>query len=342
MFDEKYYKDIWKEGVHRHDYCEGLANQLVQKYGKVRYLDLGCGCGYLVKLLREKGCDAWGLEISAYAIANSCDPAHVRLGDIRDIPFPSGFDVVHSQGVWGYFPKEDIQKAWAECKRVGKQQEHNIDCLDYEPSHRYLFTESAEWWKDQFYPKVLVACPNHELKEYAFQRWIDMVRGLTYPNFEVLVVDNSPNDSTFMSKWQDKIPIIHIDTAGIEELMVLRLNLSYERIRQEFLSGKFKRLMILESDVIAPANVIETMLEIGGNGDWISHAYPDRTSGKPEEVTQGMGCTMFSRELMETFGFEDMGDNYTSDGGLWGKVRPDGRFKTMELWGFIKNKHLAT
>ena len=57
-FDKAYYEGIWGT-VHRHDYCESSANQLVQKHGKVRILDIGTGCGYLVKCLRNLGVDAW-------------------------------------------------------------------------------------------------------------------------------------------------------------------------------------------------------------------------------------------------------------------------------------------
>ena len=60
VFDKNYYDTIWPEqSVHRHEHCENLANSLIQKYGRVKILDIGTGCGFLVKLLREKGCDAW-------------------------------------------------------------------------------------------------------------------------------------------------------------------------------------------------------------------------------------------------------------------------------------------
>ncbi len=342
LFSAAYYSAIWPEqGVHRHDYCESLANNLIQKYGKVRYLDIGCSCGFLVKNLREKGCDAWGLEISDYALENSCAKGYVLKGSVVNIPFKDdSFDVVHSQGLWEYVKEEDIPKAWLECNRVGKEQNHNIDFLGSKLGEEdFVTAKPREWWEQKLkLPKILVACPNHFVKEYAFQQWIDNVKSLTYPNLDYLVIDNSPNDSDFMDRYKDKIPMRHIDTAGIEPLMVLRLNLSYEEIRLAFLAGDYERLMIIESDVIPPKDVIEKMLYWGRDTDWISHAYPTRGSTVDQE--QGIGCSLYSRRLMETFNFFDFQDNKSSDGGLWEMVRPDRRFSTIEIWSKFVNVHL--
>lgn len=165
QFDKKYYDDIWEEqGVHRHDYCENLANELIQKYGKVKILDIGTGCGFLVKTLREKGCDAWGLEISDYAIENSCDPEHVRHGDVRNIPYASGFDLVFSQGMWEYIPEEDIRQAWRECQRVGKLQEHKIDTTQCEYHDNFATWKPQEWWDKKLKIKLNLGCGS-DLKE---------------------------------------------------------------------------------------------------------------------------------------------------------------------------------
>lgn len=336
MFGADFFDGIWGT-VHRHDYCEPLADRLVIEHGRCRILDVGTGCGWLVRCLRDRGCDAWGLDVSEYAVANS--HGHVRLGDIRDIPYASDrFDVVHSSGVWGYFPEADIDRAWAECNRVGRVQAHNIDYEPSPPEHRYLYHHPPQWWKDRFYPKVLVACPNHEVKEYAFGRWIDNVRRLTWPNYDVLVVDNSPNDSGFADRYRDQVPILHIDTAGIEDLMVLRLNLSYEAIRLAFLAGPYARLLIIESDVIPPTDIVERLLDWGRDSDWIAKGYPTR-GGPPVDAEQGIGCALFSRRLMEGFSFADLADNYSSDHGLWIHVKARG-LPTVELWDHWPVAHL--
>lgn len=345
-FGKHYFKDIWGT-VHRHDYCEYLANQLISKYGKVRILDIGTGCGFLVKTLKDKGCEAWGLEVSDYAIENTCAKGYVLKGDVRNIPFKdNSFEVVHSQGLWEYVPESEILKTYQECLRVGKVQHHNFDTEEGTnlPEHGKITIKPRIWWDKKkigadfnTQPRVLVACPNHQVKEYSFQRWIDNVKSLTYPSYDIFVSDNSPNDD-FMNRWKDQVNIQRIDTTGFDHLAVKRINMSYEAIRKEFLKGDYWWLMIIESDVIPPKDIIEFLLEKGKDADWIDHAYPAR--GGKEDAEQGIGCALFTRRLMETFNFEELGDNYTSDGGLWMKVRADGRFTTLDMWNFIDVEHL--
>lgn len=337
-FDSTYYDKIWGT-LHRHDYCEDLALMLRNKYGSgSKLLDVGTGCGYLVKCLRDLGVEAWGCDVSPYAVENSCSP-FVKLGDVTEVlPFKTGeFDVVHSQGLWGYQPDiTSIQSAWAECKRVGRSQHHNIDTSDngeVDPDHGYLIWQSHQWWKDQFYPRVLVACPTHKVKAYAWARWSECVHNLSYPNFDTLVVDNSPEP---FFKSSGKINVKHLPISGGA---VRRINQSMEEIRQTFLVSGYTYWMNIEADNIPPSDVIERLMAV--NVDWASHAYPMR--GETQDVQQGIGCSLLSRRLIETFGFADADDNYTPDGWLWNRVRPEGsRFKTAELWGHFTVEHLKS
>ena len=342
-FDKKYFDDIWGT-VHRHDYCENIATQLIAKYGTGRYLDIGTGCGYLVKVLRDKGCEAYGVEISQYAVDNS--HGNVLQGDVRNLPFKdNSFDVVHSQGLWEYIPEGEVQAAYQECLRVGKHQHHHFDTVGVPRSEwtkDFVTFKPKEWWDEKLQPpKILVACPNHEVKEYSFQRWIDNVKNLTYPNYDIFVSDNSPNDD-FLNRWKDQVPMERIDTAGMEELSVKRMNYSYEAIRQKFLNGGYGCLMIIESDVIPPADVIEQMDKWGKGADWIAHAYPARDGDPDEQMMQGIGCSLFSRKLIQKYDFMSLEDNYMSDGGMWMKVRPDKAMVTVELWNVFRTKHLGS
>ncbi len=338
MFDKIYYDQIWGT-IHRHDYCESLANQLISKYGKCRILDIGTGCGELVRILREKGCDAWGIDVSDYAIDNSCCKEYVRKGDIRDIPFGDNrFDLIHSQGVWGYFPEADVDKAWSECRRAGKHQEHNIDVDDYDETHAYTLFKSREWWNNKLSePKILIGSCTHQLKEYSLQRWIDNVKSFTYPNVEIFVVDNSPTED-LTNKYKSQIPIVHIDVDQSPQFWHNRITKSMAIIQEKFLAGNYYKWFNLECDVIPPKNIIEFMLEWGKDTDWISHCYPNR-EGSNKDVQQGIGCSMLSRKLVESFDYKQAD---SPDAWLWECVRKSGKFKTMELWQYINIQHLRS
>ena len=68
-----------------------IAETLVKKYKPTMSLDIGCAKGYLVLALRKLGVDAYGIDVSKYAI--SCSPEEVRGFlinsdvDFGDLPF---------------------------------------------------------------------------------------------------------------------------------------------------------------------------------------------------------------------------------------------------------------
>ncbi len=333
IFTKEYYDNIWGD-VHRHDYTQTLADQLIAKYHPKSVLDIGTGCGELVRVLREKGVDAWGLEVSEYAVANSCAPEFMRLGDVQDIPYGRKFDLVHSQGLWEYIPDEDVQQAISECRRVGKEQEHNYDTVgcDDPPEHQKLPLHTQEWWDNQWYPKILVGCPQHEIKEYAFEEWIDCVNKLDYPNYEVLVVDNSPT-LDFYERWKDKVPMVHIEADQSENPNV-RICQGMAVLQKKFLSEDFTYWFNLESDVIVPPNAIDILLKF--DGDWIAHAYPNRGS---KGLMQGIGLTLLNRPICEAVNFDNSGIN-GPDSWFWEQTMYD--FRTTEVYGFMSVQHLGT
>lgn len=349
-FDKNYFDLIWSDqGVHRHDYCEFLASQLIQKYGQCKILDIGTGCGFLVKTLRDKGADAWGLEISDYAIENTCAKGYVLKGDVRNIPYASGFDVVFSQGLWEYIPEEDIQKAWKECQRVGDKQEHRIDTTQCEYHDNFATYKSQEWWDIRLKRykdiRVLIACPNYEGKEYSFQKWIDTVNKLEWSNKEVLVVDNSTTVD-FYNRWKDKVSMIHLDLPN--ENGNRRIAISMDYIRTYFLKGDFDYWFNLESDIIVPSHTLKYFMNLG-HYDWYEHHYPyrNRDSNDPawRPVLSGFGCTIFSKYLMEGNDFEGAPEISTTDGYFWNKkvcANPNYlNYKVVEAYNVLDIQHLA-
>lgn len=183
--------------------------------------------------------------------------------------------------------------------------------------------------------RILVACPVHECKEYAFARWTAAVESLTYPAFDVLVVDNSPT-TDFMDRWKARVSMVHV--GADPERAMLRITQSMEVIRKHFLEGNYSHWFNLEADVIPPPDIIERLLSLGGNADWISHAYPQRGGDRDDQ--QGIGCSLLSRRMMQDFSFAQCGDN-SPDGWLWAQVRPLRKYQVMELWGYFLVGHLG-
>lgn len=105
-------------------------------------------------------------------------------------------------------------------------------------------------------PKVLVASPTYHKKDYCFKTWSDNVKGFTYPNYDVLMVDNSPID--YHKKLSKHFKTIKVDRGNMNSVQALTA--SQNEIRAHFLQYNYDWLFMLESDVIPPKDIIEYFL----------------------------------------------------------------------------------
>lgn len=129
-------------------------------------------------------------------------------------------------------------------------------------------------------PKVLVGCPVSDYHEYCTKEYLQAIKNLSYPNYEVLVIDNSKDDK-FYNLIKDQIPTIRIDhSENVYERVINSRNL----LRQKFLDGNYDFFLSLEQDVIPPQKVIERLL--AHNKDIITGIYflPKLKAGKTELV----------------------------------------------------------
>lgn len=332
IFDQSYFNSTWGT-LHRHDYIESWAQQLKQ-YPRV--LDCGTGCGFMVKRLRELGVDAWGVDTSEYAIANSCAPGYVLNASVTDLPFSDDrFDVVFSNGLWEYLSEDEITKGKNEIWRVGNKQIHNIDHDKCDFRSEYVTWKSQDWWDEQLAaPKILVSCPTHQCKEYAHEAWVEMSKTIDYPNYEVLVVDNSPNSDCAKRwgfEWLGK-------SDGLD--IAQRMSASMEIVRQRFLSGNYRSWWNVEIDVIPDRKMLKLLIRYGENADWTAHCYPCR--GGADQSCSGIGCSLWSRRLIEDFSFGESPVQFGNgiDSYFWDWVRPQNKYRTREFWGHLPIQHL--
>ncbi len=124
MYDREYYDGeaesgyaAYADGEWTAQLCGVFADHLAPR----RLLEVGCAKGFLVRRFRSLGIDAYGVDISSYAIGAAPDEVkpYVSVADIRELPWPDGsFDMVLCMETLEHVPPEEVPQAIAELARV--------------------------------------------------------------------------------------------------------------------------------------------------------------------------------------------------------------------------------
>lgn len=97
------------------------AIHLILNFRPKRVLDIGCAFGYVVMALRSLRVEAYGVDISEYAI-NSAPlkvKSFIQLADISNLPFDNNyFDLVVSYDTLEHVPASELSDVLKDIKRV--------------------------------------------------------------------------------------------------------------------------------------------------------------------------------------------------------------------------------
>lgn len=152
-------KDYFVGGTKSHYYQYGIAEDMIKrcheiavKYSPKRLLDFGCAYGYFVEQFRRMEIDAYGVDVSNYAISQSPVPRYVFETDGIHIPFPNNFfDLTVSWDVLEHIPEEHLDTVVSELNRVSQRQWHIIatvpNPVDKDKSH--VTMHPLYWWKEK-------------------------------------------------------------------------------------------------------------------------------------------------------------------------------------------------
>ncbi len=124
IYNEKYYKE-YDVGVGKVDYADSeytkgfltrVAKHIAEDLQPKTVLDAGCAMGHLVAALRDNGIEAYGIDISEYAISKVREDIrpYCAVGELtQPLPkdFPDRFDLVISVEVLEHLYEEDAAAA---------------------------------------------------------------------------------------------------------------------------------------------------------------------------------------------------------------------------------------
>lgn len=131
-------------------FFRGIAARIQADIRPKSALDAGCALGFLVETLREREIEAFGVDISAYAIANAHESIRpfVWQGSVAE-PLPRHYDLIVCIEVLEHMPQAEAEKALANfCAHTGDVLFSSTP-FDYkEPTH--FNVQPPEYWAEQF------------------------------------------------------------------------------------------------------------------------------------------------------------------------------------------------
>ncbi len=162
MYEEYWIRpDRW--GSHSFEDADAVVEQVL-KLGGGTMLDVGCGMGLLVHLLRGRGIDARGLDVARCAIdeGNRQAPGCFELGSILDIPHPGdAFDTVICTDVLEHLAEPDVPRALSELYRVTKGSLFATIATRLDRDGIWHLTvRDRGWWEKRLLDAMLLAVSN--------------------------------------------------------------------------------------------------------------------------------------------------------------------------------------
>ena len=128
-----------------------IAERIIQDIQPVTVLDAGCALGFLVEGLRNQGVEAFGIDISDYAIEN----VHRTIkpfcwqGSVIDPFLPQKYDLIVTIEVLEHLPKEQAEAAVANTCAFADDILFSSSPFDYkEPTH--FNVQPPEYWVNVF------------------------------------------------------------------------------------------------------------------------------------------------------------------------------------------------
>jgi glycosyltransferase involved in cell wall biosynthesis/cellulose synthase/poly-beta-1,6-N-acetylglucosamine synthase-like glycosyltransferase len=151
----------YERSPHWLEFFTGIADEIIRRLRPKRVFDAGCAWGFLVEALSDRGVEAFGVDVSDYAIAN-VRPDMRAYCSVRSLaqPIPGApYDLLTCIEVLEHMPEEEARKAISGMTQATESILFSSTPEDFnEPTH--VNVHSVIYWlrafaEYHFYPDLL-------------------------------------------------------------------------------------------------------------------------------------------------------------------------------------------
>ncbi len=140
----------YKRDAHWLGFFDKIAARITSDIAPKTVLDAGCAMGFLVETLRKRGVEAWGVDISDYAIQNvhpDIQP-YCWVGSVTE-PFPRKYDLIVTIEVLEHLPRLESEQALANLCQHTDDVLFSSTPLDYKEATHFN-VQPVEYWAELF------------------------------------------------------------------------------------------------------------------------------------------------------------------------------------------------
>jgi SAM-dependent methyltransferase len=153
-FDDYYYATSCGRPYQRDEewlnFFEGIAEKIKNEINPKTVLDAGCAFGFLVEKMRKKDIQAFGCDISEYAISQTHDSIkpYCWVASLAD-PIPNRYDLIVSIEVLEHIKKNESELALINLCTASDDILFSSTPFDYKET-THVNVNNPDYWSEQF------------------------------------------------------------------------------------------------------------------------------------------------------------------------------------------------
>ncbi len=317
---------------HWNNFFRTIAKTIIERFHPARVMDIGCAKGFLVEHLRDGGVEAYGIDISPYAISEirpDIKP-YCRVASVTE-PLQEHYDLVTCIEVAEHLTEEEGRQMIKNICQHTAQVIFSSTPDDFtEPTH--INVQPAHYWQaifaeHGFYPDIhfdpyfiapqamRFCCVKKEVKQsnelplvsiciptYNVDKFISQALcsalSQTYPYVEIIVSDDNSIDKTIeiTKLFQEKCLGIFFVFTHHQYGLVNNCNFCISQARGTYVKFLF------QDDLLEP-NCLEEMVKLAEQDDEIGLVFSPRGSFLAREAYSDPTCKAMYYESKDTYKF---------------------------------------